>query len=150
MARASRREPLLREDGVNCQTCRSAILIAERFCGGCGKAVGLSSGVEPESERRHVCGLYCDLVGSPPLSQRLDAGSYKRSCEVVVLRNDGFVAQNRGTRSKVHFGYPVAQERGEPGIGNSRFIEVARGEIADLDSAVLAARRAPVTADAAL
>jgi class 3 adenylate cyclase len=61
--------------------------------------------------------LFCDLVGSTPLSLRLDAedlrnvmGSYQRVCETVVFRHDGFVAQYRGDSLEVYFGYPLAHE----------------------------------------
>jgi len=102
---------------VNCQTCGFANVTAARFCGGCGKALGACNSVAFEAERRHLSVLFCDLVGSTPLSQRLDAedlrivvGSYQRTCEAVVLRNDGFVAQYRGDSIEVYFGYPVAHE----------------------------------------
>ena len=109
MARAS--------DSVNCPSCGFTIVAAARFCGGCGRPVAAGIGVRPEAERRHVCLLFCDLVASTPLSQRLDAedlrfvvGSYQRTCQAVVLRNDGFVAQYRGDSIDVYFGYPHAKE----------------------------------------
>jgi class 3 adenylate cyclase/tetratricopeptide (TPR) repeat protein len=61
--------------------------------------------------------LFCDLVGSTPLSQRLDpetlrdvVGAYQRAGEAVVLRYDGLVAQYRGDSLEVYFGYPHAHE----------------------------------------
>jgi class 3 adenylate cyclase/tetratricopeptide (TPR) repeat protein len=88
-----------------------------RFCGGCGKELEIINGAGPEAERRHVFVLFCDLVGSTPLSHRLDAedlrdlvNSYQRSCEAVVRRHDGFVAQYRGDSIEVYFGYPRAHE----------------------------------------
>ena len=71
----------------------------------------------PEAEHRHVCVLFCDLVGSTPLSHRLDpedmrrvVGGYQNACEAVVQRHDGFVAQYRGDSIEVYFGYPRAHE----------------------------------------
>jgi class 3 adenylate cyclase/tetratricopeptide (TPR) repeat protein len=100
---------------VNCVSCGFANATAARFCGGCGKALEPSCGAE--AERRHVFVVFCDLVGSTPLSQRLDAeelrdlvGAYQRACEAVVLRHGGFVAQYRGDSIEVYFGYPLAHE----------------------------------------
>jgi class 3 adenylate cyclase len=90
---------------------------AARFCGGCGKPLATSAEALPMAERRQVCVLFCDLVGSTPLSHRLDpedlrtvVNSYQRSCEAVVLRHEGFVAQHRGDSIEVYFGYPSAHE----------------------------------------
>jgi class 3 adenylate cyclase len=102
---------------MNCPWCGFVNSAAARFCGGCGRAFKVIAGASPEAERRHVCVLFCDLVGSTPLSHRLDAedfrevvGSYQRSCEAVVLRHGGFVAQYRGDSIEVYFGYPHAHE----------------------------------------
>jgi len=102
---------------VNCTSCQFENAAIARFCGGCGKALDATAGAAPEAERRHVCVLFCDLVGSTAMSQRLDAedlrnvvGAYQRVCEVAVLRHDGFVAQYRGDSIEVYFGYPRAHE----------------------------------------
>src|SRR5579864_7946239 len=102
---------------VNCPSCGFANRAAARFCGGCGKALQTVAGAASEAERRHVCVLFCDLVGSTQLSHRLDAerlrdvvGSYQRACDAVVLRHGGFVAQYRGDSIEVYFGYPHAHE----------------------------------------
>ena len=102
---------------VNCPSCGFANVRVARFCGGCGKQLTAITSAMPDAERRHVCVLFCDLVGSTPLSLRLDAedlrnvmGSYQRVCEAVVFRHDGFVAQYRGDSLEVYFGYPLAHE----------------------------------------
>ena len=106
-----------REHPVNCPSCGFANVRVARFCGGCGKELKAITSAMPDAERRHVCVLFCDLVGSTPLSLRLDAedlrnvmGSYQRACETVVFRHDGFVAQYRGDSLEVYFGYPHAHE----------------------------------------
>jgi class 3 adenylate cyclase/tetratricopeptide (TPR) repeat protein len=102
---------------VNCSCCGFANAAPARFCGGCGKPLEAIGATSVEAERRHVCVLFCDLVGSTPLSHQLDAedfrdvlASYQRECEAVVRRHDGFVAQYRGDSIEVYFGYPRAHE----------------------------------------
>ena len=102
---------------MNCPACGFANISAARFCGGCGKPLNTSAGGAPEAERRHVCLMFCDLVGSTPLSHLLDAedlrdvlASYRHACEAVVLRHGGFVAQYHGDGIEVYFGYPHARE----------------------------------------
>jgi class 3 adenylate cyclase/tetratricopeptide (TPR) repeat protein len=114
MASASGGASPPKEPPVNCPSCGYANAMVARFCGGCGKALGKAL---PEAERRHLCVLFCDLVGSTPLSQHLDAEdlrdvvcSYQRTCEAAVLRHGGFVAQYRGDGVEVYFGYPHAHE----------------------------------------
>jgi class 3 adenylate cyclase/tetratricopeptide (TPR) repeat protein len=102
---------------VICPSCGFAVGPAARFCGGCGARLEAVADPVPEAERRHICLLFCDLVGSTPLSQYLDAedlldvlGSYRRACEDTVLRHNGFVAAYYGDGIEVYFGYPHASE----------------------------------------
>jgi class 3 adenylate cyclase len=88
-----------------------------RFCGGCGQPRTPGADAVPEAQRRYVFVLYCDLVGSTPLSQRLDAedllnlvDAYQQACRAVVARHDGFVAGYMGDGIAVYFGYPAAHE----------------------------------------
>ena len=66
-------------------------------------------------ERRQLTVLFCDLVGSTPLSSRLDPeelrdviGAYHRCIADTVERFDGFVARYMGDGALVYFGYPHA------------------------------------------
>jgi len=117
MARAAGGESAARAPAVNCPLCCFENAAVARFCGGCGKLLETNASAVPEAERRHVCVLFCDLVGSTPMSHRLDAedlrnivGAYQRAGEAVVQRHDGFVAQYRGDSIEVYFGYPYAHE----------------------------------------
>ena len=99
---------------MNCPSCGFANAPAARFCGGCGNRLEATADA---AERRHICLMFCDLVGSTPLSHILDAedlrdvlGSYRHACEAVVLRHGGFVAQYYGDGIEVYFGYPHARE----------------------------------------
>jgi class 3 adenylate cyclase len=72
---------------------------------------------EPDAERRQLTVMFCDLVGSTDLSQRLDAEdlrsvvrSYQEAASRVIERYAGHVAQYRGDRLLVYFGHPQAHE----------------------------------------
>ncbi len=78
-----------------------------------------SAGAEPaaQAERRQLTVMFCDLVGSTNLSQRLDAEdlrdvvrAYQESVSAVIERYEGHVAQYLGDGLLVYFGYPQAHE----------------------------------------
>ncbi len=94
---------------------------AFRFCGHCGSALqaaeASSPRLETEPERRQVTVVFCDLVGSTELSQRVDPeelrdliGAYRRICADVIARYDGYIARYVGDAILAYFGYPVAHE----------------------------------------
>jgi len=69
------------------------------------------------AERRQLTVLFCDLVGSTALSQRLDPealraliGGYQKKCSAVIAKYDGYVAQYLGDGVMVYFGWPRAHE----------------------------------------
>jgi class 3 adenylate cyclase/predicted ATPase len=73
--------------------------------------------LSPSGERRQLTVLFCDLVGSTALSQRLDPESlgellrgYQRTCGAVIDDYNGYVAQYLGDGLMVYFGWPVAHE----------------------------------------
>jgi predicted ATPase/class 3 adenylate cyclase len=68
-------------------------------------------------ERRLLTVMFCDLVGSTPLSARLDPEdlreviqAYQRAIAATVKRFAGFVAKYMGDGVLVYFGYPQANE----------------------------------------
>ena len=70
-----------------------------------------------EAERRQMTVMFCDLVGSTPLSTRFDpedlreiVGAYHRCVSDTVGRFGGFVAKYMGDGVLVYFGYPEAHE----------------------------------------
>ena len=70
-----------------------------------------------DAERRQLTVMFCDLVGSTPLSSRLDPedlreviAAYHRAVAEVVAGFDGFVAKYMGDGVLVYFGYPRAHE----------------------------------------
>jgi class 3 adenylate cyclase len=70
-----------------------------------------------EAERRQLTVMFCDLVGSTPLSTRFDPedlreviGAYHRCVADTVARFAGFVAKYMGDGVLIYFGYPEAHE----------------------------------------
>ena len=70
-----------------------------------------------EAERRQLTVMFCDLVGSTELSERLDAealsevvAAYQKTCAARVESFDGHIAQYLGDGVLVYFGYPLAHE----------------------------------------
>ncbi|MEW5958173.1 MAG: AAA family ATPase [Chloroflexota bacterium] len=101
-----------------------------KFCGQCGQALTPRPKSEPasvpapasgpdrnEAERRHLTVMFCDLVDSTALSEKLDPEelrrlirAYQEVCVAVVARFEGHVAQYLGDGILVYFGYPLAHE----------------------------------------
>ena len=70
-----------------------------------------------DAERRQLTVMFCDLVGSTALAERLDPEelrelmqAYRKACGEVVARYDGHVAQYLGDGLMVYFGWPGAHE----------------------------------------
>jgi class 3 adenylate cyclase len=70
-----------------------------------------------EGERRHLTVMFVDLVGSTPLSGRLDPEdlrhvvlSYQGRCVDAIGAHDGFVANYQGDGLLAYFGFPIAHE----------------------------------------
>ena len=68
-------------------------------------------------ERRQLTVMFCDLVGSTALSEKLDPEelrsllhAYRTLCGDVIARYDGFVARYVGDGILTDFGWPVAHE----------------------------------------
>src|SRR6201989_3019594 len=73
--------------------------------------------VSSDAERRQLTVMFCDLVGSTPLSTRFDpedlreiVGAYHRCVADTVGRFAGFVAKYMGDGVLIYFGYPEAHE----------------------------------------
>ena len=71
----------------------------------------------PEAERRHLTVVFCDLVESTPLAERLDPEDYRQvvqtyqaACTEVIERYDGHIAQLLGDALLIYFGWPTAHE----------------------------------------
>ncbi len=78
-------------------------------------------GARREAERRQLTVMFCDLVGSTALSERLDpeelrevVSAYHETCAGAISRYAGHTAQHLGDGLLVYFGYPVAHEDDAP------------------------------------
>src|SRR5215813_2837510 len=113
-----------------CPSCGVASQPGDKFCGGCGKrlptvppATGAPTTTPqaeaglPPGERRQLTVLFCDLVGSTPLSQQLDAeewrdllAQYQQAAAGAVGRFGGHVARKLGDGLLIYCGWPTARE----------------------------------------
>ena len=120
--------------GSRCPHCGAENAAGKKFCGDCGTALvapgdkpqtgnaaaspeASGAATTPEGERRQLTILFCDLVGSTPLSQQLDAeewrdliAQYQQAAAGAVVRFGGHVAKNLGDGLLIYFGWPTARE----------------------------------------
>src|SRR5580704_13542651 len=95
----------------SCRACSAPVLPGSKFCPACGHAIDAGSG------RRQLTLLFCDVVGSTALSERLDPEdlrdlltSYQRVCRDAVDHYEGHISQFLGDGVMSYFGYPIAHE----------------------------------------
>ena len=95
-----------------------------------------NGGMTAAAERRQLTVLFCDLVGSTELSERLDAEAlrdvlraYQESTAEIIARHGGHVAQYLGDGLLVYFGYPRAHEDDA-----ERAIRAGRGIVGTLEA----------------
>jgi len=99
-----------------CPTCHADTPPGGRFCAQCGERLPAEAAV-PRTSRRQMTVLFCDLVGSSELSQRVDPDDllvalerYHDAVRLIAARFGGFVARIVGDGVDVYFGYPAANE----------------------------------------
>ncbi len=111
-----------------CRECATPLTGAEtekRRIGESEKQETASSDARPQTlgarltagERRQLTVMFCDLVGSTPLAERLDpedlrevVRAYQETCAEVIQRFAGYIARYVGDALLVYFGYPAAHE----------------------------------------
>src|SRR4030095_13671095 len=107
---------------MRCSRCNAENPARAKFCLECGSPLALVEAATPVAvsvgaERRQLTCLFCDLVNSVGLSERLDPeelretlGAYHRVCASVVRRFEGHVHDYSGDGIMVYFGFPTAHE----------------------------------------
>jgi len=110
---------------LTCAQCGVQLPPAAKFCLHCGTALSAAPAAsaaapaagEADGERRHLTVMFCDLVGSTDLSQRLDVEdlravvrAYQEAASGAIQRHAGHIAQYLGDGLLVYFGYPHAHE----------------------------------------
>jgi class 3 adenylate cyclase/predicted ATPase len=105
-------DPTLR-DGLRCPQCGDLNPNPRRFCGECGAE--LHAALPEAAERRYLTVMFCDVVGSTALSERLDPEelgdvilAYREVVAASTRRYGGFVARYIGDGVLNYFGYPKA------------------------------------------
>src|SRR5262249_7511233 len=100
---------------MRCRQCGLESPPGMRFCGGCGASLENGAGAHDSAQRRHMTVMFCDLVGSTPLAESLDAedfrevlSAYQRAAVGAIERFDGFTARYVGDGLIAYFGYPRA------------------------------------------
>lgn len=101
---------------MRCPSCQAATPPGSRFCPQCGNALPVDTAVVRTS-RRQMTVLFCDLVGSTELAQRVDPDElldaldrYHQTVGTIAARFGGFTARIVGDGVDLYFGYPVANE----------------------------------------
>ena len=112
--------------GRTCGACGLEVSASARFCPTCGTPVteqptslpARAPAVPDTAERRQVTVVFCDLVESTALSQRIDpeelrdlVRGYHEMCAREINRVSGYIGQYLGDGVVAYFGYPVAHEQ---------------------------------------
>ena len=110
---------------MRCLRCNVENPANAKFCLECGSPLTLAETATPrqsewafaEAERRQMTCLFCDLVNSVGISERLDPeelretlAAYHRVCATVIRRFDGHTHNYLGDGIMVYFGFPSAHE----------------------------------------
>jgi len=101
---------------MRCKLCQQENPAEANYCMKCGSVLQ-SALKDLHAERRQLSVMFCDLVGSTPLSQQLDPEDlrevirrYQDVCGTIVAASGGYVAQYLGDGLLIYFGYPEAHE----------------------------------------
>ncbi len=106
-----------------CPHCRGRTPANAADCSHCGQSLeagrqpSRADGAVAQTERRPLTVLFCDIVDSVALSQRLDPEDlmalierYQTLCDDIVSDRGGFLAKFMGDGVLAYFGYPHANE----------------------------------------
>lgn len=101
---------------ATCPSCRAGTQLDARFCHACGRQL-LDDAPRRTAARKTVTILFCDIVGSTQLGERLDPESFRRvissyytTVEDAIARHGGHIEKFIGDAVVVAFGVPRAHE----------------------------------------
>jgi class 3 adenylate cyclase/predicted ATPase len=104
----------------SCPNCGRTNDPSSQFCTGCGQRRSEAAKASlqiGDGERRRLTVMFCDLVGSTPLAERLDPEElrdvyrlFQQACADEIERAGGHIARYMGDGLLAYFGYPRAQE----------------------------------------
>jgi class 3 adenylate cyclase/predicted ATPase len=107
----------LRELGISSLGHRKTILSAIEILGQGKSEPTTTITSRSRAERRQLTVMFCDLIGSTALSQRLDPedlreinSAYQDTCKTVIEHYKGYVARYMGDGVLAYFGFPQAHE----------------------------------------
>ncbi len=114
---------------ITCPSCNFSNPFDFEFCGQCATRLSKTKNTESRStepshtpkqqsaERRQLTVLFCDIIGSSSLSERIDPEElrdimrdYRDTCNKIISSYGGYIAQYLGDGILVYFGYPHAHE----------------------------------------
>ena len=102
---------------MECSACGSSNVVTANFCANCGHRLKTPTDTGGGAERRQISVMFCDLVGSTPLSEQLDPEdlttvilAYRSAVRDIATDLAGYVARYVGDGILIYFGYPHAQE----------------------------------------
>ena len=110
------------EAGRRCPSCGAAIEASFRFCPDCGTVLVAEAGQATPAaaeqrprddggtgERKQVTVLFCDLVGSTAIAERLDPEEYRELIERYLAIAFREIARFEGTVNRLARGRPRAR-----------------------------------------
>jgi DNA-binding SARP family transcriptional activator len=99
-----------------CPQCGAKLSMTAKFCAECGSALGVLPTSARQEQRKLVSVLFCDVVGSTGLAERLDAevlrgllGRYFDAASAMISRHGGSVEKFIGDAVVALFGVPAAE-----------------------------------------
>lgn len=116
----------LRRRLVPCLRCGVPLDPGGRFCSNCGASVASALAPDPQdsamiplagTERRQITLVFCDVVDSTGLGERLDPedltaiiGRFHQTVRAAMAEYGGYVARHMGDGTLTYFGYPNSHE----------------------------------------
>lgn len=101
----------------SCPSCTATVSAEAQFCGACGFRFDTTGAREIEGERRQLAVLFCDIVDSTPLAQRMDIEAFgelmfevQQLATSVIAGFGGTVGTYAGDGLIAWFGWPLAHE----------------------------------------